>query len=90
LSNPNNNGGSPLDEGGPKWASVEAERDYWKKLALEYGAKLSVLKHTMDAAWKIVQDAEGQWWIVQDGGVNRVGPMPSLEDVAKQLNLKLD
>jgi len=35
--------GEPIDEGGPEWQRVEQERDYWKDLALSYGAKLKAL-----------------------------------------------
>lgn len=45
--------GEPLDEGLPEWPTVEAERDYWKKLALEYGAKIAAIRHALDNDWTV-------------------------------------
>jgi hypothetical protein len=66
--------GEPLDEGLPEWESVEAERDYWKALALSYGAKISAIRHAFE-----------QDWTVKDGFIEQVDgeprQLPSIDDV---------
>lgn len=59
--------GEPLNDDQPEWSSVEEERDYWKKLALEYGAKLGALQHTMASSWTVEHATDGSWIVRQDG-----------------------
>lgn len=47
----------------PEWDTVEAERDYWKKLALAYAAKIAAIEHTMRKSWTVTLDATGKHWI---------------------------
>lgn len=54
-----------MDEGGPEWESVEQERDYWKALALSYGAKLKALELIMQASWTVKPADDGKLWIEQ-------------------------
>jgi cation diffusion facilitator CzcD-associated flavoprotein CzcO len=77
--------GEPLDEGRPEWETVEEERDYWKALALEYGAKLKAIEHTMKATWTVEFDGKGDGWVVQtDGDTTRRAPLASLEETLKR------
>lgn len=77
--------GEPVHDDGPEWESVEAERDYWKKIALEYGAKLGALRLTMDARWTVEHAADGSWIVRDDGQAADRLPLAGLEEVAKQL-----
>ena len=42
----------------PEWETVEQERDYWKKLANQYGAKLTVLSNVMSNAYETFVDPD--------------------------------
>lgn len=42
----------------PEWETVEQERDYWKKLANAYGAKLTALSHVMASTYETYVDSE--------------------------------
>lgn len=78
---PGDGEGEPLDEGRPEWDSVEAERDYWKSLALSYGAKLRAIEHTMGATWTVEAAADG-WFVIRTDGkdATRV-PIASLDEL---------
>lgn len=58
----------PLDmDGEPEWSTLEAERDYWKGLALSYGAQITAMKHTLATDWTAKQDVTGQWFVEPRG-----------------------
>ncbi|RTL72815.1 MAG: hypothetical protein EKK41_02775 [Hyphomicrobiales bacterium] len=42
-----------------KWASLEDERDYWKKLALELQGKMVAIEHVMAGTWSNVTLTNG-------------------------------
>lgn len=48
-----------------EWPTVEAERDYWKKLALAYGAKISAMKHVLGRTWTVELDHQGNQFITE-------------------------
>jgi hypothetical protein len=84
LNRDSGNEGEPIDEGGPEWDSVEAERDYWKALAQSYGAKLTALKCTLEADWEIVGPEDGRMWAQMKGGDGNLAyPLPTIDEAAK-------
>lgn len=53
----------------PEWESVEAERDYWKRLAQSYGAQLTAMRHVLATTWEIRgPDASGDFYAVPADG----------------------
>lgn len=49
----------PLDmTGEPEWETVEQERDYWKKLANAYAAKLTAIQRTMEKQFEAEFDPQ--------------------------------
>ncbi len=42
----------------PEWETVEQERDYWKKLANAYGAKITAMQAVMSATFETFVDPE--------------------------------
>lgn len=86
LDDDDNGGeGEPVHDDGPEWDSVEAERDYWKALALTYGAKLGALQATMAATWTVEHAADGSWITRADGQAADRLPLAGLEEVDAQL-----
>jgi len=83
LDDDNGGEGEPIPDDGPEWGSVEAERDYWKGLALSYGAKLKALEHTLAGTWTVRQDSVGKLWAVDEA--EHSYRLDSLFDVAKKL-----
>ena len=72
-----NGEGSPMEDAGPEWDSVEAERDYWKGLALKYGAQLGAIKHALNTQWTVRQ-IDGKNWICSIDDPDNVRHMPDL------------
>ncbi len=58
----------PLDMSDqPEWETVAQERDYWKRLALGYAAKLRAIEYTMSRSWTVTLDPQnGQPIVVED------------------------
>lgn len=71
----------PPDEG-PEWENVEQERDYWKGLALSYGAKLKAIEHTMAGTWTVIHTKDGKVWVVDEQASSF--PIDGLSDIAKK------
>jgi hypothetical protein len=57
--------------------------DYWKALALSYGAKLKAVELTFAATFTIQPDAQGKLWVVQTDDPFRAYPVASMKDVLK-------
>ncbi len=55
----------------PEWETVEQERDYWKKLANAYAAKLTAISHVMGKKFEArIDESDGRVYVyeVEDSG----------------------
>jgi len=51
----------------PEWNSIEEERDYWKKLAQGYAAKINMLRVVLNSTYDLEQREDGNWYSVLQG-----------------------
>lgn len=58
---------------GPEFPTVEAERDYWKGLALSYAAKLGALELVFKRSWTAKVDPNSGYVYVEEDQQGEAG-----------------